>query len=454
MPYIQLSKSALPSTALRTSVFPFLFQDGGGGGSTTYCIALLVSDRNRMAQGVLNAVGFSPDQSTPLPGGDANDLWTFYRSNPASMNHSGGPFGILTDGTAPDPHALATYLTFGTLTAVQGLAVDIRQPNSVKVNAAVLDAQVLNQSAKMGFFSINFDWSSVTLSFAAAPNTTDQTAVRFQLPAVGVVPRASTGSKNPVKFNFLVGLDALADSGGKWGGSILRLNTLDLAGGPDDRFPLDGAALVTSGGVAFYEYLPTARWSIPIGSSGLFQVTMAVQSLRLRFQDDEIGLYLLNSATGSAIQFRVDLKFPLIMAPLNGAAAEALALVIPLLDGGGSQPPALRWGVSFVVGSQWDTETGKILSISNKDDWLFNPDFFRQDWPIGFVDRSHGMTLGGLQFSLAELLGDALGPVSFDLQPSTISSLAVTLDGGKINVPLGLSATIAGQRLSFSRSRI
>ena len=324
MPYIQLSKLSLPSTASRAVVFPFLFQDGAADGPISYCFALLVSDRNRMAQAMLEALGFSKDlQNTSLPGGDTNDLWAFYRSKPAGTNDPMGPFGILSDTAAPDPHALATYLTWGTLAAVPGVTADIRKPDAITVHVAEMDPHALNPTAKVQLLSIDFDRSSsLKLRFAAASNTVDQTAVGFQLPVAGVVPRAKTGAapnQQPVSFKFLVELVPQADSGGTWAGSILRFNTIDLVGGPDDRLPLDGAALVTSGGVASYEFLPMTRWAIPIGASGLFQVTFAVQSLRLRFSKTEVGLYLLNSATGSTIRFRVEFELPLIMSPVKGA---------------------------------------------------------------------------------------------------------------------------------------
>ena len=57
--------------------------------------------------------------------------------------------------------------------------------------------------------------------------------------------------------------------------------------------------------------------------------------------------------------------------------------------------------------------------------------------------------MGGLQFSLAELLGDALGPVSFDLTPSTIRPFSATMKDGNITVPLHLGMAIGGQRLSL-----
>ena len=457
MPYIQLSPLDLPSSATPATVFPFLFQEELGGGHSSYQFSLLVADENRMAQALLEALGFvkDPAATTPLPGGAMDVLWSFFRSKPTASNDPLGPFHVFTDGAASTLHALATYLTLGTLTSV---TANIIKPDTLTVVLAELKAEDLNDRAQVQLTSIDFARSGTmpsgwTLRFSAADNTVDQTRVEFQLPAVGAVPHATKGQDDLVKFSFVVRLVDQPDGGNaiEWTGSKLLIGNTLIMGGAIDRLALEGAVLLIRGGEAVYEWEPTARWTIPFLNGGAFRASFAVQALRIRFAKSQVGGFLVRGGSMAHIRFRVGLQLPLIMAPLAGAIPEALSLIIPLVDSGSASAsaPALKWRIAFTVDAAWNADADPVLMIAKgpTSTWNFSPTFLGHDWPVDFSDLSSGLALGGFQFCLADLLGDVLGPVQFDISPTVIGDPPGALASGTIVVPLSFRMNIGNMPL-------
>src|SRR5207248_1131393 len=132
----------------------------------------------------------------------------------------------------------------------------------------------------------------------------------------------------------------------------------------------------------------------------------AVQALRVRFGPQDVGVFLLDHLANDPVVVKVGLKLPMIMAPLDRAIPEALAVVIPLVDLSGKGPPQFSWSFSFAIDSDWDTNNQPIVTFQNH--WIFSSDFLGLDIPVEFLDRSQSMSLGGLHFNIAEMVGDVL----------------------------------------------
>lgn len=460
MPYLQLSQLPLPTSAARTTVFPFLLEDGPAG-TATYRLSLLVCDRNRLAQAFLRTLGFNsvngatPTTSIPLPGGDAADTWTFFFADDA------GPIPELEEQLpATDPKSLAHYLTFGAPTEI---VPGVIRPASVTVNESVLDQGQLRTTASFGLESIRLtppvtNWH---LAFAATSGSTDQTAVSFEFPISGSLPETT----NPdYAFSLQAKLVPIADTAGVWGGATLKVNDFDLEGGPDDRFLLDGFALVThTTGSApnvelSLEWEPRVALDIPLLKSSVFKVGFGIQALRVTYGPRDVVVSVLGGSTGSPIRLRLDLEFPLIMAPLTNAAPEALAVIIPLLDQVKERPPKLSWTLTFTVDSPW---TSPLVRYTKDNHWEIGK--FNESWQFEFLDRSKGMDFGGMHFSVADLVGDALGAVGFGLRPDCVFSQsklggspqllkpAFELKGDipVVTVPMEFDVSVGPYRVSF-----
>ncbi|MCA9135408.1 MAG: hypothetical protein KDB00_01580, partial [Planctomycetales bacterium] len=453
MNFVQFSTLPLPAAedVDRSVVFPCFATEETAVGSEVlrYRLAMLVSDRNHLVRALLLRLGFSEDDSTVPDGEGLDDSWSFF------VCGDDGPIAQLSEEVGAE-HPFSTY--FSALEFEDGS--DFR-PSRIAVANSTLNAREFNRSfnGRAPWFAglpMLFDDAESKLSWADSDGV-ETPILSFRLTAQRSVPQVSGGS---LEVEMRVSFHPAADSG-TWGGGLLRLNAVEgetdsgvvVVGNPGDRLVTEAGILTSRfsglGAAALaYDILPTTALQLPIGGSGLIAAEVAVQAIAIRFDQAPVGLYLYPGAGGGAVPLTVRLTFPLIMAPL-AQATDALSLIIPLVDID-NEKPKLDYAFTFQIGDGWEFESNPIFELDGAR-WKFNNQFFTDnEWNALVRNRGgKGFSLGGLTLSLADLLGDALGPVNFSLVPSTIKRFRTTIVDGAVDLPIGFQVRIGGQVLAL-----
>ncbi|MCP4189693.1 MAG: hypothetical protein GY768_03585 [Planctomycetaceae bacterium] len=440
MRYIQLSTLPLPPSADISVMFPFLREDG-----EEYRLAWLVSDGNQAAAAALMSLGFELDTSTYHGDSPAGD-WSFFTC--ISRTDKEGPFHPLSVAVGtPSELALATYINWDLPAGGSVVA-----PTALKVRQAVVDEVGHNTNAIFGLEKLEFREVSVrNWQFATANNTTD-VAVSFILPFSGEAPQTgeieSTWDVNP-----------LPNEDDSWGGAQLRIDNVVVLGGPNDRIALVGAALTTTSddGVLVELAYESESTGIDLGllNSRLIRFHITSQLLRVRYGEQCVGLLLFPSGVASDIMVRFELRFPLIMKTVE-EVAEAIAIKVPLLKQ--SLPGDLEFLFNAVISSAWDAANKPMLHLGGRG-WRLDSAFLDgvADEIINLDAKPlfSSLSLGGLDLSIADLVGDVLGGVSFGFrrpQGQLRVQPKIEKNGTQwiLKIPIGLSVVIGQQPLDFT----
>ncbi len=449
MKLIQLNTRPLPEYPDHSCVFPYLLEDDRNG-SICYRLTFLADKSNLLLAACLEQLDF-----VPLPDGEVinapNDIglgapldWCFFVCGDA------GSFVPLTDDSGGDIELrLSRYLIF------EGLTND---PVTVPTKITVVK-NTLHKSA----FRTEGPWkirgqlpkgaTTWMFQWAEADNTENDTRVSFRLPIEATGDLSGVG----LGFDFVFsGMGGAAEE--NWHSGTLRARDVPIVGGLGDRLYLGNAALELHKSGLRYEADPNARLDLK-GIYGL-QMTLGVDILYVRFAEESVTIHSYASSLGTPLILSLQLEFPLVMGPITGGAPEALALMIPLLDDI-AKPFLFRMELS--IGGEWEADETSIAFYDSSGRWKISEKFWEaasgssdekiEPWPIVVEQLNDALELGGFEWSLSDLFGDALGPAKFHIGPDPYSSITPTkLLDGVLEVPTLLSLSVGGNRVQFTFS--
>ncbi|WZP00300.1 hypothetical protein EP7_001929 [Isosphaeraceae bacterium EP7] len=429
MPYLPLSLKPLPPSAGDGVVFPYLFQGPPGLGETghRYRFAVLAADSNVAAAQTLALLGFERDGTEAPPFGG----WAFHRIK------TDGPFGSLSDDPlVGEDERLDTYLDLATL----------------HVNEAELRASRVNGGfapnglgpARFGLKRSGGHPDGWRFALAGSDDT-DAIAPSFVLPAAAVdVPGVGEGE---VTFGLVA--NGLGES--EWTGGRLRFNDAVVCGVEGARIASGPIALVAGSSGPGIDLLCSGHLSLPFGVGGLARVELPREAVSIRLETGRLAVYLFPDIAGDPVHLPIDLTFSIVMDQVELPDAQALLAPLESRTAGGL--PSLRHRIEFLVDGDWAHLGQPVLTLpldGNRWSW---DDFLAAanagQWLFSSRELGHhAHAFNGLRWSLADLLGDLLGPVSLEVASPRryrSSSSAPTPTGGRLTVPLSLSLLVAGQ---------
>lgn len=436
MEFIRLNIRTIPVAPDKSRVFPFLQMEIDSSGTTIYRFALLVSDDNGMLVDLLSRIGFvKSNEATPLAS------WSFFTAE------SNSPFAELTDRSSdPDTHKRSTYLKFEN----DPVTGDTTIGTVVKSD---LDVTRLNDGAEVNFFEIDlakdngvsdgwiFNWGEENKSPEVFFTIPLQAKFHPEGNAAGLVLS-------------LESLDQNLPATDPWSGCQVKLDDIIIQGSEDGRlsnsvYAIDG----TSGEVVLEISKPKVNLSL--GSVADIEVISDV--LVIRHSKTSVAGCLKEEDVAEVEEIKLNATFELVMAPTSTSPV-SLSLIVPLLKGA----ERLRFGFEFAVtvGPEFNRQKKSILSLDKEEGWRLSNDLWEAVeifyWPISAkAIQQNSLKLGGLEWSLADLVGEALG-VSFAVSSMTgslveddRSKIPCRLESGAIVLPVLLDLNAGDMSLEF-----
>ena len=443
MRLIQLNTRPLPASPASDRVFPYLLEDDRSE-PTQYRLAFLTAKANLLLAECLKHLDFKPltdHVAIDVPneiGLDTPEDWQFL------ICGDSGPFVALTDESGDNENLwLSRYITFDGLTADP-----VTVPTSITVVKCTLHQNAFRPTGSWNIQGQRTgDVAAWTFQWADTDDIVDDTRVSFRLPI------EATGDLSGLGLGFAFEFSGAGGSPEEnWLSGTLRARAVPIVGGQGDRLYLGDAAFELRENGLAYEADPNA----PLRLSGVrsLQLRLAVDILYVRFTANRVAVHSYPSTLGTPLTLSLQMEFPLVMGPVKGGAPEALALIVPLLD---EIAKLLVFRVELAIGDEWEADQQEIAVYDTSyDRWSIsdalwdaasNPD---NPWPILTEQLNDALELGGFEWSLSDLFGDALGAVTFHIGPDPYRPLTPsTLKSGALEVPMLLSLSVGENHVQF-----
>ena len=477
MKYLQLNVRKLPDNAGSSVVFPYLQVESKNenvGGSnvlvSTYRFAVLASDENELLQlGLLEKMGFEKIESLPASEG-LEGAWSFYVCTDTTVP----PFKPLTDRPGEPPETkLATYLNI----EFEGVDEDFRKPKTISIVKGSLHESLFNKDAKFGYSQLSLSKDDSRWGFTWGTDGDEnniQVAFTIPLDIVSIAPfdLSSREASHKLCNVSLVPLANVQDN--PWSGCEFKLSNTVVDGKVGDTLALDNLSFVSSSPQDFAFELPQEAIGLKINTSTTINLRSSLLLARYSASGNaEIKL----QSNGEGQDLTIEASFPLIMAPTSGLP-NALSLIVPLVSDT-TKVLSFHFQIHLGEGFDWDQNLLKLDTDGQR--WNFSNNLWiaaeQKSWDISTRwqdENSTGLGLGGFDWSLADLLGEAVG-VDFKIRPfrntvqenvedsamvpSRIHSGAIVIpvllelsaDNNKLNLCLDLMIDPSTFRLSTNR---
>jgi hypothetical protein len=336
---------------------------------------------------------------------------------------------LTDDSGANQDLRLSRYLTFA------GLNNDeVTVPTSITVLESSMSSAALQLPRAWELKGISpVDVDNWSFRWASANNKVDD--VRLSL----LIPLEAGGDLLGQGLGFV--FEFSGDGGTSeenWHSGTLRARDVPIVGNERDRLYLGSAAFELCpddhGFLLVYEADPQAE--LQLGGVRRLHLKLSIDVLYVRFSKKSVTVHNYASTLGTPLTLRLELKFPLVMAPVSGSTPEALALILPLLDEIAEE--LLSVNFDLTLGASWDADEQVIASYdATNDRWSLSEDFWKEtkNHPVIGQQINDAMSLGGFDWSLSDLLGEAFGAVSFRMGPDPYARQAISISVGTNGQP-------------------
>lgn len=448
MKLIQLNTLPLPTSPDQDRLFPYLFEDDLSG-TLTYRFAFLIARANRMLVGCLRQLGFA---SLPA-GGEIAVPATLGLGTPADWQFIvcgvNGLFRPLTDDTGADPLLrLSRYLTFAGLTND-----DVTVPTAITVVESTLSSTAFTPPASWTLKGLSpADGSAWSFHLAVANNTVNDARLAFRIPVEAAGDLSDLGLGFTFEFS---GGGGTAEE--NWDTGTLQARSVPIVGEDGDRLYLGDAAFElrpsAQGFLLNYEADPQKELELP-GIRDL-RLTLGLEVMYVRFSEEIVAVHSYASTLGTPLTLSLGLEFPLVMAPVSGATPEALSLIVPLLDQVADELFSLKLDVT--LGDAWEADQHAIASYdTDRNRWSVSDHLWSEaaKHPIVSEQLHDALALGGFEWSLSDLFGEAFGLVTFQIGPDHYDrgGLTISVDDQhrpKLTLPMLLVLSVGQGTTQF-----
>ncbi|MGR0482107.1 MAG: hypothetical protein ACTFAL_12080 [Candidatus Electronema sp. V4] len=452
MKFIQLSKYPIPELPDTDKLFPFLNKNGN-----IYIFSFLISKSNIMLQLYLEHLGFKVEKIT-LPeniGLKNPDQWHFLVCGDEGIfNKLIGE--EINDGIRVGP------LTIIFNKSQEGSSAIV--PDAIHINDDNINANDINFFNKKSAFIIKglkySDFKDDDWLFLWTDDKED-TRIEFVIPIVEQPDLIVDG----VKFNFGFNIKFSGDKDKRkeeyWHACTLNVREIPINGGEEERLYIGDAAFETNVSVNGAEksfsfiYESDIQSIIKLKGNNLLEIDVTTETdfLYIRFSKDNVTIHSYESTIGSPMRLSLELKFPLIMAPVGGSPS-ALALIIPLID---KANQFLEYKLDIIIGEEWEANEKPIFEYDSKSKiWKISDNLIetasKYGWNIITKQLNDTfLTLGGFDCSLNSLFGDTFGSAKFLIGTAPfIQNNLVKLTGDNIAIPMALSMSVGHKQVLFS----
>jgi hypothetical protein len=452
MRFIQLSKYPIPESPDSDILFPFLFEM-----EKEYLFSFLVAKSNIMLQLCLEHLGFKVKKNT-LPeniGLKNPDQWHFLICGDNSIFNR-----LIGEKNDKGINVYPLYIEFDKekennfIIIPDNIIVDKDKIGINDIGFFNKNELIFSRIKGLSPLSIDknkdrwlFQWTDI--------ENADDIRIRFTIP---IMAQCGLGDID-LGFDFTFLGDR--DKEEYWQTATLNARDIPINGGEEDRLYLGDAAFETNKFVnsdsedIYLSYEADPKTTIKLKGSNLLEIHIksVTDFLYIRFSEDVVAVHSYESTTGSTMQLSLELKFPLIMAPVGGSPS-ALALIIPLID---KANQFLEYKLDIIIGEEWEANEKPIFEYDSKSKiWKISDNLIetasKYGWNIITKQLNDTfLTLGGFDCSLNSLFGDTFGSAKFSIGTDPfIQNDLIKLTGDNIEIPMALSMSVGHKQVLFS----